>query len=218
MAKQNQLKFMKKEPSKQKKKVLPRAPKIFVEVTPEIIAASAHGDSGHCMIADAIKHARPDVSAIGVDIQTIRFTDRERGLRYTYLTPLCVQQALLDFDDGKLPESFNFWIKGAWVALASIGKAIGKAIGKGKPKKNRTDPALRKEVRARLKKAALTTAEGDARDGHKVPRRVGGKPLPEKPVELSRRREFGMRLFRGARDKRRQAALERYGPPATPSK
>jgi len=65
------------------------------------IAGAIKGDAYHCMIAAAIKEKFPKVRWVMADYQTIRWTDRERGMRYKYLTPLPAQRALLKFDRGE---------------------------------------------------------------------------------------------------------------------
>ena len=69
------------------------------------IAASAHdramrSNSGGCLIVDAIKEQYPHLSAVSVDMATIRVSDGAKGLRYTYLTPSDAQHLLLAFDQG----------------------------------------------------------------------------------------------------------------------
>jgi hypothetical protein len=98
------------------------SPKITVPVTEEIIASAIPRDSGHCMVADAVRAMRPDAIFVAVDIQTIRFT--EAGRRYVYLTPRTVIQALLDFDHGDKPEPFTFRLRNAHVMQA--GKKVPK--------------------------------------------------------------------------------------------
>src|SRR6266702_2903704 len=60
------------------------------------------------MIADSVKHCYPWARNVTVDIQTIRLSDPDRGVRFTYLTPRQAQLALLDFDAGEPVEPFNF--------------------------------------------------------------------------------------------------------------
>jgi hypothetical protein len=190
----------KQEPEEQNAKTrLPRAPRFKVSITEELIAEAVKINSGHCMIADAIKVAMPKAKNISVDIQTIRFTDSERGLRYTYLTPLVAQRLILTFDDGLMPAAFTFHLRetDAWVALANLRTDQRVKVNK----KRNGDPAFRSEVRAKMKKSQLV-----ADDDH-APRRIGGKPLPKLP-ELSQRREFGMRIYRGNRESRQALAAQ----------
>src|SRR5215471_8576990 len=79
-----------------------------IKVTSEHIDTAIPLDSGHCMIADAVKADLPYARSVQVDIATIRFTDPQAGKRYLYLTPPSVQAALLSFDAGLKPEPFIF--------------------------------------------------------------------------------------------------------------
>ena len=88
----------------------PRAPIVICDVTRELIDTAERGSSSHCMIADAIKLARPDVKAITVDLQAIRFSDPAKQRRYIYLTPRPAQIALINFDQGNHTEPFKFKI------------------------------------------------------------------------------------------------------------
>ena len=78
-----------------------------VEVTEEVIADSIQRDSSHCMIADAVRKAVPTASYVAVDLQTIRFTDKENRRRYVFLTPRKAQELLVKFDQGERPEPFR---------------------------------------------------------------------------------------------------------------
>lgn len=97
--------------TEQDKKRQPAAPWVRIEVTAEIIARSEQRNSSHCMIAEAIKEQHPEFSAISVDLQTIRFTDRKKGQRYTYLTPRRGQVGLVKFDQGIPTEPFSFQLR-----------------------------------------------------------------------------------------------------------
>ena len=59
-------------------------------------------------IAQAVKAAHPGVRRVSVDLQAIQFSDWERGLRFTYLTPRVVQVALLRMDQGEPVKPFAF--------------------------------------------------------------------------------------------------------------
>jgi len=69
--------------------------------------------SGHCMVAQAIKRTFPDVMNVLVDFQTIRFSDKRKGVRYTYLTPANVMAILLAWDQGIKPKPFSFKLRDA---------------------------------------------------------------------------------------------------------
>src|SRR6266403_5193605 len=72
-------------------------------------------NSSHCMIAESIKAAYPRARFISVDISTIRFTDPDKGQRYTFLTPRRAQVALVQFDQGLKPTPFHLQLRKAHV-------------------------------------------------------------------------------------------------------
>lgn len=76
------------------------APVLQPEITEKNYERAVTGSSGACIAADAIKKDYPQFSRVDVDAATIRVTDKERGVRYTYLTPPAVQEALYMFDQG----------------------------------------------------------------------------------------------------------------------
>lgn len=81
------------------------APVLQPEITEEHYNRAITGASGGCLVADAIKRQYPQFSRVDVDVATIRVTDKERGVRFIYLTPQPVQEALLFFDQGIHEES-----------------------------------------------------------------------------------------------------------------
>src|SRR5258707_2331325 len=95
----------------------PRSPKVTIEITPDLIESSKERDSSHCMIAEAVKKAYLGAAFVSVDLQTIRFSDHNKGLRYTYLTPRSAQIALIEFDQGTTPEPFSFQLRGGQVTF-----------------------------------------------------------------------------------------------------
>jgi hypothetical protein len=105
---------------------VPHAPWLKLEMTEEVITESEKRDSGHCMIATAVKNAYPDAERIAVDVQTIRFSDAKKGLRYTYLTPRQGQIALVRFDQGLHTEPFSMGIRGGAVTAMKGGPKLGK--------------------------------------------------------------------------------------------
>lgn len=76
-------------------------PGLKVKIDRDHIAKSIKSDAGHCMIAEAIKEKFPEARWVLIDAQTIRWTNRNEGKRYKYLTPRAAQQALLKFDLGE---------------------------------------------------------------------------------------------------------------------
>lgn len=160
----------------------PLGPMVDVTVTAEIINTAIRADSGHCMIADAIRAAVPHAKKVSVDISTCRWSDFSRGFRYVYLTPRVAQEALVDFDEGVHTKPFRFRLRGAHVTRAGGGPSTGK---KRTAKKNTGRPGTLPQ------RATLAPRNGDS---HTRPDRVGGK----RPPQLHFRREFGMRGFRAA--------------------
>lgn len=98
-------------------------------------------DSTMCMIADAIKSKRPSLKYVTVDVQSIRFTDLDKGKRYVFLTPPVAQRNLLRFDQGKPVQPFTFSL-----AEPAVERTIEKRSGKGWE--------ARKAANARKKSAA----------------------------------------------------------------
>jgi hypothetical protein len=76
------------------------SPTIQVTIGQEQLDRAIKSNSGGCLIADAIKSQYPNLSSVTVDMATIRVSDRQRGERYTYLTPPAAQHVLLSFDQG----------------------------------------------------------------------------------------------------------------------
>jgi hypothetical protein len=169
-----------------------RGPMVTITVPEEIIAVSKVRSSSHCMVAEAVRLAVPDAKSIAVDLQTIRWTDEGRELRYIYLTPRVAQVALIDFDQGKTPEPFSFRLRAAQVARMThrhSSKAkprhdLSKGVEPAAPAKAM---ASRNEAPAR-KRVELT---GEVRGGVEVLEITGGKP----PPKFAYRREFGIKGF-----------------------
>jgi hypothetical protein len=116
-----------------------------VEITEEGIATATKAHSSHCMIADAIKAQVPGAWRVAVDLQSIRFTDRKRGVRYLYLTPPRAQVALLRFDQGETVEPFRLRVsRPAQVTEAATNRKTVDDDGNKVTK--RTAPSKRKTV------------------------------------------------------------------------
>jgi hypothetical protein len=76
------------------------SPTLRITITETNWQHAVRSSSGTCLIADAIKEQYPQLSAVQVDMTTVRATDRERGVRYVYLTPEPAQLTLVHFDQG----------------------------------------------------------------------------------------------------------------------
>lgn len=153
------------------------------------------------MIAEAVKAVRPDANHVSVDLQTIRFTDAKRGMRYTYLTPRIAQIALLKFDQGITPTEFEFQLRGGQVTRSGSSqkrKALNEQEGK---KGQRYTPREMREKRRQAARARESLPGKavlvDRKQGGNVAERVGGKTPPLQniadDVPFTRRRAFGLR-------------------------
>lgn len=161
-----------------------------IPVTEKMIETAQRADSGHCMIADAIKAANPAWTHIAVDLQTIRVTDKEHGQRLVWLTPLALQQQLLRFDQGVEVEPFAF--KLPRIVAQVIPVEDRSAWKQDAPKQPPQEPAAKKPPQKR-QESALKTNEG------RIPTVHGGKEPPAAVLSHSRgrRRVFGIRAAKG---------------------
>jgi hypothetical protein len=139
-----------------------------VQVTAQHIATAVPKNSGHCMVSDAVKAAavrrKLRIGKVLTDLQTVRFSDLDKKVRYICFTPRVAQVALLDFDQGKWPTPFKF-------RLAPVQIIAQQHRAKPKP-------------RARL--ATRPTNSG----GYTRPIKHGGEALA---TTVGLRREFGLR-------------------------
>lgn len=107
---------------------LPKSPYVAVKVTAAMIGDAMKKNSSHCMTAVAVTTAcaKRGINAthVSVDIQTIRFTDPAKGLRYVYLTPRTAQHRIIQWDQGDVdvPE-FAFVLANGAVHPMSISSA-----------------------------------------------------------------------------------------------
>jgi len=147
-----------------------KAPHLTVPVEQDIIDAATRKSSSHCVIADAIKRHYPRAYKVSVDLQTVRFSDETKGLRFTYLTPRPAQQALVLFDRGDKIPPFQFRLRGAHITTMF-----------------RSDPNKRQNLgKRRIAKRSSNNA---------IPDQIGGPALPKSPALSGTRREYGLRAF-----------------------
>ncbi|MBO0736559.1 MAG: hypothetical protein J2P48_08325 [Alphaproteobacteria bacterium] len=181
---------------------IPRSPVITVNVTKEIFEASKQADSSHCMIASALKAAFPGAKGVSVDLQTIRFSDPDKRLRYIYLTPRLAQIGIIDFDQGHEVEPFSFRLAGGHVInmfgqkpTDLSGTKIDPRAGAPTPTKVAFRGKRAREVTTHARRQATLAKQGlRPGDGKtSVPERVGGRSPPRTP--FSRRRAFGLRAI-----------------------
>ena len=194
---------------------LPTSPRLKVTVTDEIIETSKRRSSSHCMTAEAVRAAYPDASRVSVDMQTIRFTNPKRGLRFVYLTPPKVQHAIILFDKGETPMAFDFRLANGHVVLAGkkasryhpVNNPISDAareqrVAAGEASRKAGEPVMlksgkpavvlsekdRQEIEL-LRRPSLAQGIGPYEQGQNL-RRVGGRPAP---TAIGKVRSYGIK-------------------------
>jgi hypothetical protein len=150
------------------------------------------------MFAEAIKAAYPKARSIAVDLATVRLTDPEKHLRFTYLTPRIMQVQLVRYDQGLELAPFDVLLRGAHITRSGTSaERRGVTLTKKSQTKRSLSPAQRRafEKATQMNKQRLT----DHGNVDHVPDRVGGKTPPLQPtaddVPFSRRRAFGLRAL-----------------------
>ena len=161
-----------------------RSPRVTIELTEDLLANAIQADSSHCMIAEAIKAQVPGASNVSVDLQTIRWSDRKKGRRYTYLTPPAFQEALLRFDQGEPIPPFR----------ATVGSAVHIGVVRAAKTKDDGTPDTRPTGKSRQVSAGPRRIQ-DPIDGG-VATVIGGNSLPAAVLSNAKghTRRFGMRL------------------------
>lgn len=82
-----------------------------VNVTEPLIERATARDSRHCMIAEAILSANPQLRNVMVDLATIRWSNPKTGKRYIALTPEIAGARLVEFDQGREITPFEFRVE-----------------------------------------------------------------------------------------------------------
>jgi hypothetical protein len=109
----------------------PLPPSIWEHGKAEISVLQRHFDeamqknSSHCAIAFAIRDAVPSARRISVDLQTLRWTDKNKGVRYVFLTPAVAQHSvIIPFDQGdrEACKPVTFRMKPAWVCKSGASR------------------------------------------------------------------------------------------------
>jgi hypothetical protein len=170
-----------------------------VKVTQAHFDQSKRKDSSHCMIASALKEALPGAKYVSVDLQTVRWTDPQNGLRYITLTPRTAQEALIGYDQGEpfAPFTLRFHSP-AQITKMGRGKqnhAPGDSEQEISASKVLLDKAGRKGARkvtrkvTRKRRRRLTTPSAPGA----IPTILGGQRLP---MSILSRREYGLRTLR----------------------
>jgi hypothetical protein len=139
-----------------------------INVTTTIIDTAVPKNSGHCMVSDAVTEAARKkgwrIGKVLTDLQTVRFSDLQKKVRYVCFTPRVAQEALLAFDKGMKPEPFSFRLRPVQI--------ITKVQGIKRPRRR------------------LATTKPKASGGQARPIIHGGSALP---TMIGLRREFGLR-------------------------
>jgi hypothetical protein len=165
------------------------------------------------MIADTIYAVVPNAYAVSVDIQCIRWSDREKGLRYVYLTPATAQIALVEFDQGVEPQPFSFQLRNGQVTpmyrnaktaksnkQERIAKLEAKLANKTITEAERRGLGVMKANVARAE--ALRKAKVVPDEDRRTVSRQGGRRPPMAALANNRkgqRRIFGLRSLDRAR-------------------
>lgn len=200
---------------------LPRNyPRVNLSVTEADIATAVRGDSAHCVIADALRR-QLGATRVEVDLQLITFTDPNREVRVSFLTPEICQMHLISFDQGWTVEPFEFYLRSP-IRIRQAGRGAGRPMGtkdavatersakiaelveketagtltpreRGTLTKMRATDEARANQRPRERKRMVDGADENGR-----PVFVGGKDAVAPPAVLSnakgRRRHYGARL------------------------
>ena len=194
------------------------SPRPRLDITQDLIDEATRQDSGHCVIADAIKSLVKGASNVSVDLATIRWTDREAGVRYVYLTPIPAQQLLLSFDYGMPiePQQIRMGFAAQVVEVTAKNKvdkakavdrratleakeAAGEALTQAEARSLRSSRAA-EAARAGRTTAELPTSEGSPElhyvgDSAKRTIKVGGRAPGTAVLRhgQGRRRVYGLR-------------------------
>jgi hypothetical protein len=181
------------------------------------IDKALRANSSHCAIAFAIRDAVPHARRISVDLQTIRWTDSRRGVRYCFLTPHVAQQdVIIPFDQGEECKPVTFRMKPAWVTRTGAkrnhtpepNQLRGTGLRVADEQPHISSDRLEETPERKLIPYAGKEPEKQKRGAYKrrpramisatkpdgtIPVTLGGK-LP--PVSVLARREFGLRALR----------------------
>lgn len=160
---------------------------IVLDVTPEIVNVAIQRDSGHCVVADALKAAVPMARNVSVDLQTIRWTDLASRRRYIYLTPGPLQALLVNFDQGVKPDPAMFRLG----RPAQIVKLPDRSAIPSADTKNTGTGTTGKAKRPRVSKHREVKEDG--RSGHIQVRGGDYPPTAALSSTRGRRRAFGIR-------------------------
>jgi hypothetical protein len=76
--------------------------KATISILQRHIDEAMEKNSSHCATAEAIREQVKEARFVSVDLQTIRWSDANKGLRYVFLTPHAIQgDVIVPFDQGE---------------------------------------------------------------------------------------------------------------------
>lgn len=126
------------------------AKSITLNITQKIIDDAMEKDSGHCMIAQALRRRGAHSTRVTAEAATFNMSD---GMRYTYPLPPKAVAKLIAFDQNKASvEPFSFILLGQQaysrpVEIRGPAQPKAKAKVKTKPGKRRAKPAATRSIR-----------------------------------------------------------------------
>jgi hypothetical protein len=100
-----------------------REGKATISVLQKHIDDAMEKHSSHCATAEAIREQVPEARFISVDLQTIRWTDSRKKLRYVFLTPHAIQGGVIvPFDQGERENCKPVTVRMRPCTVIKIGK------------------------------------------------------------------------------------------------
>jgi hypothetical protein len=180
------------------------APSVWEHGRCEIAVLQKHIDeamranSSHCAIAFAIRDAIPDATFVAVDLQTIRWSNPKRGVRYCFLTPTIAQHdVIIPFDQGEECKPVTFKMKPAFITRigakrnhtpdADQLKGTGLKVAEEEPSRPLIPYAGKEKPERKRRAISATKPDGS------IPVTLGGR-MP--PRSVLARREYGLRQVR----------------------
>lgn len=167
------------------------SPRLAVPVKERHIEDAVRRKSSHCMISEAIKEAYPTARQVLVDLQSIRFSLPEKGLRYLYWTPQIAQQAIVDFDQGNRDRLQPFTLKVSYAFQISRVRQSTATVARVRSKVKRRE-ALTGEEEEILERdrARVRQPRVQPESGGRSPTAIDGRP-PLSLAVTGRRRHYG---------------------------
>lgn len=190
-----------------------------IAVTKDEILGAIRSNSHLCMIAEAIKRQVPNATGVIVDLQSVRFSDRKRGVRIVCDTPRDCQEALVKFDRGFPCEPFTFNLSSKQVTnlpkrvrkLDAEGKPISKTVTRSR-RLSTGETVVRQErqpVYAESVSRGRKVHTNNRADASRIGDHTSGG-LPPPVAKLSAQRVFGLRAFTWDADKTELEAQQRW--------